>query len=46
MDQALTHWLDTQSIHPNQSVFYNPDRETLVREALQNKEGEITPKAR
>ena len=43
MDQALTHWLDTQSIHPNQSVFYNPDRETLVREAFQNKEGEITP---
>ena len=43
MDQALTHWLDTQSIHPNKSVLVNPDRETLVREALQNKEGELTP---
>lgn len=43
MDQALTHWLDTLSICPNESVFYNPDRDTLVREALQNKEGELTP---
>jgi len=43
MDQALTHWLDTQSIHPNVSVLFNPDREILIREALQNKEGELTP---
>ncbi len=43
MDQALTHWLDAKSIHPNDTVFYNSDRETLVREALQNHEGELTP---
>ncbi len=43
MDQALTHWLDANSIHPNDTVFYNSDRETLVREALQNHEGELTP---
>ncbi|QRN83834.1 phosphoenolpyruvate carboxykinase (ATP) [Chloroflexota bacterium] len=43
MDQALTHWLDAKSIHPNETVLYNPDRETLVREALLNHEGELTP---
>jgi len=43
MNQALTHWLDAHNIHPKESIFYNLDREELVREALQNKEGEITP---
>ena len=43
MDQALTHWLDALAIHPKVSISYNPTREELVGEALQNKEGEITP---
>lgn len=43
MDQALTHWLDAHYIHPKESIFHNLDRDDLVREALQNMEGEITP---
>ena len=43
MDQALTHWLDANAIHPTETIYYNPKPEDLVGEALQNQEGELTP---
>lgn len=42
MDQALTHWLDALSIHTDNLILYNPDRPTLVVEALAHGEGELT----
>jgi len=42
MDQALTHWLDANAIHPTETIYYNPKPEDLVGEALQNQEGELT----
>ncbi len=46
MDQALTHWLDANSIHPNDTVFYNSDRETLVRELCKITKANSPPKVR
>jgi phosphoenolpyruvate carboxykinase (ATP) len=42
MDQALTHWLDALTIHTDCPILYNPDRPTLVKEALAHGEGELT----
>ena len=42
MSQALTHWLDALGIVNHPSVLYNPSPSTLVSEALQSGEGQLT----
>jgi phosphoenolpyruvate carboxykinase (ATP) len=42
MFQALTHWLDSLGIQNSNAIHYNPSREELIRDAVQNKEGLLT----
>ena len=42
MTQALTHWLEALGIVGPKTIFYNPDRSQLVRDALCNSEGRLT----
>ena len=42
MTQALTHWLEAIGITNPTHITYNPDRSTLIADALHNNEGQLT----